>query len=162
MTLPAPDSLPDFQSMFPDEEHCADYLFALRWPRGFRCATCRVKAIVHTDGWGGYGGLREMGYRHKAVVQGDATNAAWALPMIHREFGNPKVWLKGTHHGRVERQHLQAYLNEFVFRHNRRFWPFSAFQRVLSLGLEAPVQTYRQLYDADEYGRDVHLAGMEG
>ena len=106
---------------------------------------------VHTDGWGGYSGLLEMGYRHKPVVQAE-------LPIIHREFGNLKTWLKGTHHGRVERQHLQAYLNEFVFRHNRRFWPFSAFRRVLSLGLEAPVQAYRQLYDADEFGRDIHLA----
>jgi hypothetical protein len=73
-----------------------------------------------------------------------------------------KTWLQGTHHGRVERQHLQAYLNEFVFRHNRRFWRFSAFQTVLRLGMHQGPQEYDTLYNADEYGRDVHVAGLGG
>ena len=58
---------------------------------------------------------------------------------------------------RVERKHLQSYLNELEFRHNRRFWPFSAFQRVLSIGLGVGSLTYRDLYDADEFGQNVHV-----
>jgi len=116
-------------------------------------------AKVLTDGWPGYSGLRKLGYKHKAVVVGDdPARASQALPVIHREFGNLKTWLLGTHHGRVERQHLQAYLNEFCFRHNRRFWRFSAFQRVLQLGLGGKSPTYDELYAADEYGRNVHLS----
>ena len=31
-----------------------------------------------------------------------------------------KRWTAGTHHYRVEREHLQYYLDEFTFRFNRR------------------------------------------
>jgi hypothetical protein len=31
-----------------------------------------------------------------------------------------KRWLLGTHAGAVRPKHLQAYLDEFAFRHNRR------------------------------------------
>ena len=47
------------------------------------------------------------------------------LPIIHLVFANLKTWLIGIHHG-VSHQHLQAYLNEFTFRFNRRFYPCSA------------------------------------
>lgn len=104
---------------------------------------------VLTDGHAGYDGLRSLGYDHQPEVAAD-------LPLIHREFANLKTWLRGTHHDRVERQHLQAYLNEFAFRHNRRFWPFSAFQRVLQIGIATAAPTYRELYEADEFGTGTH------
>ena len=43
-----------------------------------------------------------------------------ALPAIHLVFGLAKRWLLGTHHGAVSAKHLPAYLDEFVFRFNRR------------------------------------------
>ena len=106
-------------------------------------------AVVLTDGHQGYVNLAKMGYDHQPEVAAE-------LPLVHREFANLKTWLRGTHHDRVERQHLQAYLNEFSFRHNRRFWPFSAFHRVLSIGMSVAAPTYRQLYNADEFGRELH------
>ena len=105
--------------------------------------------VVLTDGHQGYRNLAKTGYDHRPEVAAE-------LPFAHREFANLKTWLRGTHHDRVERQHLQAYLNEFSFRHNRRFWPFSAFHRVLSIGMSVTVPTYRQLYNADEFGRELH------
>jgi ISXO2-like transposase domain len=42
------------------------------------------------------------------------------LPISHLIFSNLKSWLRDCHHG-VSPQHLQAYLNEFTFRFNRRF-----------------------------------------
>ena len=42
------------------------------------------------------------------------------LPIIHLVFANLKTWIYGIHHG-VSARHLQAYLNEFAFRFNRRF-----------------------------------------
>jgi hypothetical protein len=39
----------------------------------------------------------------------------------------------GRHHG-VSPQHLQACLNEFTFRINRRFYPFNAFRSRLGIG----------------------------
>ena len=43
-----------------------------------------------------------------------------ACPRIHLVFGLAKRWLLGTHHGAVSTKHLQAYLDEYVFRFNRR------------------------------------------
>ena len=118
-------------------------------------------AVVYTDGWEGCSGLRKLGYDHKPTVEGAPERVGKTLPVIHREFANLKTWLQGTHHGRVERQHLQAYLNEFAFRHNRRFWKFSAFQRVLQIGVKTKAPTYRDIYETDEYGRCVHAAGVK-
>lgn len=76
---------------------------------------------VRTDGWPGYEPLRAHGYRHRVKVIGqDRTRAARLLPSVHRVIALLKRWLVGTHHGRVEPQHLQAYLDEFAFRFNRR------------------------------------------
>ena len=43
-----------------------------------------------------------------------------ACPAIHLVFGLAKRWLLGTHHGAVSAKHLPAYLDEYVFRFNRR------------------------------------------
>ncbi|MBM4284532.1 MAG: transposase [Deltaproteobacteria bacterium] len=42
------------------------------------------------------------------------------LPHVNRVVSLLKRWLLGTHQGRVSKKHLQHYLDEFVFRHNRR------------------------------------------
>src|SRR5205085_234075 len=42
------------------------------------------------------------------------------LPNVHRVAGLARRWLLGTHQGSVDGAHLTAYLNEFVFRFNRR------------------------------------------
>ena len=39
---------------------------------------------------------------------------------MHRVASLAKRWLLGTHQGRVDEAHLQSYLDEFVFRFNRR------------------------------------------
>ena len=39
---------------------------------------------------------------------------------IHLVFSLAKRWLLGTHHGAVSEKHLPAYLDEYVFRFNRR------------------------------------------
>lgn len=111
---------------------------------------------VRTDGWGGYNGLRKAGYDHQPTVEGAPENASVILPIVHLEFSNLKTWLDGTHHGRVERKHLQAYLNEFCFRHNRRFWRFTAFQTVLRIGIGTQPMTYADLYAAKEFEQNVH------
>jgi transposase-like protein len=118
-------------------------------------------SVVITDAWRGYDRLKARGYQHERIVQGGAKHGSAILPLIHLEFANLKTWLQGTHHGRVEEQHLQAYLNEFCFRHNRRFWPFTAFQTVLRLGMKIDPMTYEKLYSADEQGHDVHLGRID-
>ena len=55
-----------------------------------------------------------------------------ALPWIHRVFSLMKRWGLGTYHG-LRRKHLDTYLNEFVFRYNRRFYRHVSFETVLGL-----------------------------
>ncbi len=130
--------------------------------QGFISDVISRNTEVRTDGWASYRGIEKLGVKHIQLVEGRAENASKLFPVIHREFSNLKTWLDGTHHGRVERQHLQAYLNEFVFRHNRRFWPFSAFQTVLRLGMNTEAPTYDELYAAEGLGREVHRKNVGG
>lgn len=112
----------------------------------FVCANVARGATVRTDAWIGYEPLTEHGYDHEAVaVCGDHAKTDKHLPMIHITFGNLDAWLLGTHHG-VSPQHLQAYLNEYVFRFNRRFWPMAAFDSVLGIAVRAPAPSYEGLY----------------
>jgi transposase-like protein len=90
-------------------------------------------SVVHTDGWDGYRRLTRSGYDHRRTVQGKGRGARQVLPHIHRVFSNLKAWLQGTHHGRVDPKYLPAYLNEYTFRFNRRFWRGPAFLRALTL-----------------------------
>jgi len=79
---------------------------------------------VITDGWKGYCGLDRLGYVHDrrsqraARAQGD--DPGELLPAVHRVASLAKRWLLGTHQGSVDDAHLASYLNEFVFRFNRR------------------------------------------
>jgi len=93
-------------------------------------------AIVNTDGWDGYRRLNRSGYHHQRFVQGKNRELKPILPHIHRAFSNLKAWLHGTHHGRIEQKYLQAYLNEYTFRFNRRFWRGPAFLRALTFMLQ--------------------------
>lgn len=103
-------------------------------------------SVVRTDGWVGYERLGALGYVHQPVaIKGDQTRTDAHLPMIHIVFGNLDAWLLGTHHG-VSARHLQAYLNEFCFRFNRRFWPMAAFASVLKIAARVEAPTYAELY----------------
>jgi hypothetical protein len=44
---------------------------------------------------------------------------------------------------------LQAYLNEFVFRFNRRFYPMTAFNSILGIAAHASAPTYETLYSGN-------------
>ena len=68
--------------------------------------------------------------------------------MIHLIFSNLKAWIIGTHHG-VSDKHLQAYLNEYVFRFNRRFYPMGMFNSVLGIAVQTEGPTYEELYGGD-------------
>lgn len=107
-------------------------------------------STLRTDGWIGYDSLTSLGFNHEPIkLCGDHKKADAHLPMIHLVFSNLKTWINGTHHGRIERHHLQAYLNEFVFRFNRRFYPMTAFNSVLGLAARSVPPTYESLYSGE-------------
>ena len=106
-------------------------------------------SLIVTDDWSGYGSLRTRGYDHHAIAEcGDPEVAEEFMPIIHLVFSNLKNWLSGIHHG-VSAKHLQAYLNEFTFRFNRRFYPFNAFRSLLGIAGGAEAPTYAKLYSGE-------------
>ncbi len=77
------------------------------------------KSQVLTDDWDGYGGLTEAGY-DRQVVRKSAVVGQNLLPRANRVASLLQRWLLGTHQGAVAHAHLDYYLDEFVFRFNRR------------------------------------------
>jgi len=87
----------------------------------FAAAEIATDASVTTDGHKGYS-AKSLGKRaHEAIVQTKAERAeADALQATHWTISLLKRWLLGTHASAVRPKHLQAYLDEYAFRHNRR------------------------------------------
>jgi hypothetical protein len=105
-------------------------------------------ATLKTDGWSGYPGV--PGYKHEPHVVGKMA-AHVVLPWVHRVISNLKTWALGVYHG-LRRQHLQSYLDEFVFRFNRRKTPHAAFRTLLGIGLAIQPVTYKMLIAAEARG----------
>ena len=85
----------------------------------FVAAAIAAGSTVVSDGWPGYKRLKDV--KHEPTVVGE-TPAHLVLPWVHRVFANAKRWALGVYHG-LRPAHLQAYLDEFVFRFNRRHTP---------------------------------------
>lgn len=112
-------------------------------------------AVLITDDGGEFESLGALGYRHQPLpMRGDRTRMDTWLPMVSTVTAVVKAWLDGTFHG-VLSKHLQAYLNEFMFRFNRRFYRALSFRTLLGLGSVRLGPTYRGLYDGDWIHRDV-------
>jgi transposase-like protein len=78
-------------------------------------------AQVHTDGSAAYRSLCELGYDHqRTVVAGSNVPAHRSHPGVHRVASLLQRWILGIYHGAIQREHLDTYLEEFVFRFNRR------------------------------------------
>ena len=106
-------------------------------------------AAITTDDGSEFTNLLVAGYAHRAVAtRHDRDKMDAYLPMVSTVTANLKAWIDGTFHG-VRKQHLQAYLNEFKFRFNRRFYRAVSFRTLLGLGVHRVGPTYRSLYDGD-------------
>ncbi|MFH1708682.1 MAG: IS1595 family transposase [Planctomycetota bacterium] len=98
----------------------------------FLRANVATGTTIGMDGWRGYSQSALAAYQHEAAPGQKARH-------IHRAFGNLKTWLLGTHHG-VDPKYLAHYLDEYVFRFNRRNTPMAAFQTLLGLaGARKPI-----------------------
>jgi len=106
-------------------------------------------AMVVTDGLKEYGGVRALGYRHEIEMFTFNRPQKEVLKHLHLAFSNLKTWLGGTFHGRVEGKHLQVYLDEYVFRFNRRRNLPAAFQTVLGLVPKVAASSYAAVYSGN-------------
>ena len=76
---------------------------------------------VVTDGLSAYDHLGALGVDHRPhVIKTGGEVAREELDHVHLVISLLKRWLGATHQGAVTPSHLQAYLDEFAFRFNRR------------------------------------------
>ena len=74
----------------------------------------KENAKVRTDKWTGYSPLQL-----KWDIEMVKSEKGKKFPELHILIMNLKSWLRGIHH-KCSEQHMQAYLNEFFYRFNRR------------------------------------------
>ena len=113
-------------------------------------AEALLPTVVETDAPAVYCPLSAHGYAHVVVNQSESPDPAHVtMPHVHRVASLLKSWLLGTHQGGVQQRHLDAYLDEFVFRFNRRTSRDRGklFYRLIELATQHEQTTYRQLVD---------------
>jgi ISXO2-like transposase domain/Transposase zinc-ribbon domain len=116
-----------------------DYSAASLHP--FLAANLVPDATAKTDGWSGYPGA--PGVNHDPHTVGKMA-AHIVLPWTHRVFSNLKTWALGVYHG-LRREHFQSYLDEFVFRFNRRHHRHTGFRSLLGIAAGHAPLTYKML-----------------
>src|ERR1700680_3782931 len=105
-------------------------------------------STVHTDGWQAYWTVPERGYTHeRSVMRKQNDPAHVVMPGVHRVASLLQRWLLGTHQGGVSPEHLDADLNEFTLRFNRRHSRRRGmlFYRLLEQSIAADPITYSSL-----------------
>lgn len=75
---------------------------------------------IRTDELASYPSITKHGYKHIAVKGNASVPGEDPTPLVHRVASLLKRWLLGTHQGGVRQSHIASYLDEFVFRFNRR------------------------------------------
>lgn len=133
----SPDGLPRRIRLAPLEDFSAVSIGA------FVASAVEPGATILSDGFSAYRSLK--GYNHHPKVVGKMA-AHIVLPWIHRVFANFKRWALGTYHG-VRAPHLRRYLEEFVYRWNRRRHMKSSFDMLTGLAVSLPHAGYRDFID---------------
>lgn len=88
-------------------------------------------STIKSDGSGAYVKLKQKGYAHEpSVYARDPGKTAEHLKWVNMLTSNLKRFFLSTHHG-VFPKYRNAYLAEFAYRFNRRYWPNQAFDRLL-------------------------------
>jgi hypothetical protein len=101
-------------------------------------ANVKPGTTLLSDGHKSY--LSLAGYRHDPRVVGRMAGHV-VLLWIHRVFSLLKRLGLGTYHG-LRRKHIDTYLNEFVFRYNRRFYRHVSFETLLGLAASRAPTSY--------------------
>jgi len=101
---------------------------------------------VSTDGWKGYNGL-EKDFVHHRILSTQTEDKESVLPGVHLVISLVKRVILGTFQGRFDPEYLQRYLDEYVFRFNRRTCksPGKRFWRIMQQAATSPPLANRQL-----------------
>jgi transposase-like protein len=89
--------------------------------KNFVCEAVAAGSTVRTDGLSAYKEIAKAGVIHEpTTIKRSNKTASQLFPRVHLVLALLKRWLLGTFQGRVRNHHLQAYLDEYCFRFNRR------------------------------------------
>lgn len=109
-------------------------------------------SVIVTDGLQSYDAVEKKKYIHKPMRkpyfwEDQNPDDDKLLPRVHRVASLLKRWYYGTHQGRIDPRHLNSYLNEFIFRFNRRTSSSHGllFYRTLENSVQANPLTYSNL-----------------
>jgi transposase-like protein len=102
------------------------------------------EANIITDGWSGYHSISKHGYKHDVKC---ISNEKEALPHVHLVISLFKRWILGTYQGGISRDQLECYLDEHVFRFNRRMSKNRGllFQRIIENSVKVEPVTYNKI-----------------
>ena len=100
-------------------------------------------AKINTDAFLSYGSLNKF-FEHIPVVDSKYGKKSDLLPKVHIVVANLKMWLRGTYNC-LPAKHLQRYLDEFVFRFNRRWNLDNIFDKLLTRCAYTNTITYAEL-----------------
>jgi transposase-like protein len=103
----------------------------------------KERSIISTDLYRSYRVLSERGYFH-SPKEFNAKENPDHLHWLHTVISNAKAFVGGTFHG-LDAKHLQAYLNEFCYRFNRRKFENALFYRLLTCCVQSETITYPEL-----------------
>ena len=120
------------------------------------CSGDVLKQFVHTnvvpgshlgtDGWKGYN-FASKSYTHSKIIASKTVDKNSVLPGVHRIASLVKRLMLGTFQGRFGAEHLQSYMDEYVFRFNRRTSRNigKKFMRIVQQVSSSTKMTYRKI-----------------
>ena len=79
-----------------------------------------AESVLLTDGWKGYDGISNKGYKRIIQDNTKVLDGEEILPNMHGIASLLKRWLLGTHQNYIGDDYLSYYLDEYTFRYNRR------------------------------------------
>lgn len=97
-------------------------------------------AQIKTDKYASYGKIKKNGKN----IEAKKSDKGSSHPQMHDQIMCFKNWLRGTHHG-CSNQYLQTYLDEYIFRFNRRNSRRSIFNSIIFKFMNAVPKRYKDL-----------------
>jgi transposase-like protein len=107
---------------------------------------------IVTDGWSAYSRVNLLGYEHQVK---SVSIDKEALPHVHLLVSLLKRWLLGTYQGAVSQKYLDYYLDEYIFRFNRRKSASRGklFQRLIENAVQTLPVTCSMIQNPHNYGQ---------
>jgi transposase-like protein len=99
-------------------------------------------ATIVNDGFRAYQAIAAE--RSTLTMKFDPINNPDHMKWLHRAISNAKAFILGTYHG-IKGKHLQAYLDEYCYRYNRRNFQGEWFNRLLHASVSTKTLTFAEL-----------------